>query len=66
MSETRPDGMCKDCRTARAAVKADGTIASRCKGCSAKAQKGGSMCAEHLAYYAEYRQSTRIGPIKGG
>ena len=35
MSETRPEGMCKDCRVKPAAVRPDGTLASRCLGCAA-------------------------------
>lgn len=36
MSETRPQGFCKDCRTTPAPVKPDGETASRCIECAAK------------------------------
>lgn len=35
MSETRPEGYCKDCRVEPAAERPDGTLASRCAACAA-------------------------------
>src|SRR5690606_40141802 len=52
MSETRPAGMCKDCRVEPAAVRDDGTLASRCQACAAdraeRAQIGRASCRERV------------------
>lgn len=34
MSETRPQGYCKDCRVEPAEARADGSLASRCRVCA--------------------------------
>lgn len=39
MSETRPEGYCKDCRVEPADLKPDGSLASRCAACAAKRRR---------------------------
>ena len=48
MSETRPAGMCKDCRVEPAAEKPDGSLATRCKACAAKRSAAAKAARETL------------------